>query len=843
MDDRELLRQYVESQSETLFSELVRRHLNLVYGTALRVVQEPATAQDVVQAVFIKLARKAWTVRDGNALPAWLYRAAYHEACNAVRRESRRRLNEAEAMKFAEEETPSASAWEKLGPLVDEAMQRLSHVEQNAILLRFFEGKSVEETSVALGVTEAAARMRVNRALEKIRRHFARGGVTIASGALVAAMTTHACRAAPAALAANVAHTSLAGAGGAAHTLWRIFAMTTKSKVIATAILVAAIAAIPLGMQQQEINQLEARLGSNTMDGNRPTTSNHSGATTVAFTQYESELKRILATRGGMDLMRGLLDFASHLDTKTTRALLEGLAKLPPSDKNKIALSALVDRLVRLDPKGALDWANSITNTHGRQEMLVILFDTWSNIDPTSALAAAQSIDVPALREALTGQVLVNMVRSNPNGVLAALQQLPGNRTTQQIFTQVFTTWGSLDPTAATTAAMSLPATRNRNTAIEGLIAGWATIDPVAALAWADKLPVGDAHTQAVNTAVSELAQQDPQAAATYATSMDNSTIRNNLIQHVGREWAQDDPQAAMNWLQQLNLPHRGLDDAFASYLVGPLSKVDPQAAANYVAGMPQGGGLRMTSLYQLATNWAEQDPQADLAWLQSIPYANRIALMTDVVSNWAGSDPAAATAYVESTPHNNANFVSMITGLAQSQASVDVNSALTWAFALPEDGGRDTAVTAVLGKLSEQDPAAAAAAIITMPASQTQTDAVQTIASNWATSDPATAAQWVLNLPAGALHDTAATHYNGVVQQNDPATAFNVALTISNSTIQSNQLNRVLSFWLKTDPAAAAAAVQAAQIPDATRNRLMTTLQNNTATANATPDAATPTN
>src|SRR3954447_6614841 len=102
MDDRELLRQYVEDQSEAAFSELVARHVNLVYTTAQRVVVHSDTARDVAQVVFVQLARKASSIREGNALPGWLYRATCGIAKDTIRGEHRRREREKEAVKLSE---------------------------------------------------------------------------------------------------------------------------------------------------------------------------------------------------------------------------------------------------------------------------------------------------------------------------------------------------------------------------------------------------------------------------------------------------------------------------------------------------------------------------------------------------------------------------------------------------------------------------------------------------------------------------------------------------------------------------------------------------------------------
>src|SRR4051812_9438464 len=138
MHDRDLLRDYVERQSEQAFAELVTRHVNLVYATALRLVGDAHTAEDVAQSVFIRLARTAHSIREGNALAGWLYRAACGLAKDAIRTERRRRERESQAVTHAEldlESQSSQAMWEAIAPLLENAMQRLNQREQDAIVL------------------------------------------------------------------------------------------------------------------------------------------------------------------------------------------------------------------------------------------------------------------------------------------------------------------------------------------------------------------------------------------------------------------------------------------------------------------------------------------------------------------------------------------------------------------------------------------------------------------------------------------------------------------------------------------------------------------------------------
>ena len=257
MDDLALLREYLEHHSEKAFSELVERHLPLVYGTALRVVADAHAAQDVAQAVFIQLARKAWTIREGRALPGWLYRATRHGALAALRSESRRRQRETDAMNLAEQNQPAAADWAQIAPLLDEAMAGLSHADQDAVVLRFFQDQSYCDVGRALGLGEEAARKRVERSLEKIRAYFALRGVTATAALLGTTIAAHAEVAPPVALARTVTGASLSSAtaaSGLAHFQWQAFFMSTKSKIITAAVIMALLASIPMFFDWRKSN-------------------------------------------------------------------------------------------------------------------------------------------------------------------------------------------------------------------------------------------------------------------------------------------------------------------------------------------------------------------------------------------------------------------------------------------------------------------------------------------------------------------------------------------------------------------------------------------------------------
>src|SRR4051812_40905954 len=181
-DDRELLRRYAEDRSEPAFAELVQRHLRLVYHAALRQCGgDVHRAEDVTQAVFTDLARKAATLARRPVLVGWLYTSTRFAAAHAVRGEARRQKREQEAHAmteiFSRPEPEAAAEWDRLQPVIDDALHALSERDREAVLLRFFQGQAFVDVGARLSVSEDAARVRVNRALEKMRAVLAQRGV------------------------------------------------------------------------------------------------------------------------------------------------------------------------------------------------------------------------------------------------------------------------------------------------------------------------------------------------------------------------------------------------------------------------------------------------------------------------------------------------------------------------------------------------------------------------------------------------------------------------------------------------------------------------------------------
>ena len=219
IDDHELLRRYAEEGAEDAFAELVHRHLNLVYSAARRQLNGDAhLAADAAQLVFTDLARKAKSLLGHRLLAGWLFTSTRYAARNLVRTEQRRHARELEAFRMdtmnRDDDSPPLD-WQQVRPVLDDALGELSDADREAILMRYFEGRDYARVGAALNVNDNTARMRVERALDKLRGQLERRGVTSTSAALAAALASQSVLAAPAGLAATVVGAALATVTGA----------------------------------------------------------------------------------------------------------------------------------------------------------------------------------------------------------------------------------------------------------------------------------------------------------------------------------------------------------------------------------------------------------------------------------------------------------------------------------------------------------------------------------------------------------------------------------------------------------------------------------------------------
>jgi RNA polymerase sigma factor (sigma-70 family) len=244
-----LLREYATTRSQQAFAQLAERYVDVVYAAARRQVRDAHLAEDVTQAVFIVLSKRAAAVPTDRPLTAWLLMTTRYCASNMRRMQARRASYEQRAAQMAPTQSDDAdnAQWTQLTPLLDEAIARLGERDRNAIVLKYFEHKSLRQVGEVLGVSEDAAAKRVSRAVEKLRDFLQRRGATVSTMSLGALLMSESARAAPPGLASAVGAAGTSAGGSA------IAATAAKGAMVAmamhkTIVLVAAGILLLLGI-------------------------------------------------------------------------------------------------------------------------------------------------------------------------------------------------------------------------------------------------------------------------------------------------------------------------------------------------------------------------------------------------------------------------------------------------------------------------------------------------------------------------------------------------------------------------------------------------------------------
>ena len=268
--DFELLKRFVHDGEQAAFADVLRRHLDLVFGTALRKIEDPGAAREVAQNVFIALARKAWRFAPDDSIPAWLHKTTLLESKAWLRGELRRRRREETAAQLGTtmktpDEQPTFNA---LVPLLDEALLSLRETDRTALLLRYYERQSLREVGAAFGVSEDTAQKRVERALEKLSQFFQRRGFRTASVAATGAALKSTAASVPAETATAVMHSVLHASPPALTGLTASMARAAALSKAQTAAVCIAVAIVPVAWQwnrahnaKKEMAALQVKLG------------------------------------------------------------------------------------------------------------------------------------------------------------------------------------------------------------------------------------------------------------------------------------------------------------------------------------------------------------------------------------------------------------------------------------------------------------------------------------------------------------------------------------------------------------------------------------------------------
>lgn len=246
-DPGQLLTDFVKNRSELAFRELVERYYDLVYSTAARRVGEGGQqARDVAQTVFMDLARQASKLPAGVQLGGWLHRHTCFVSSKLIREEKRRQNRETEAARMNLRESTTDATFDEIAPLIDDAIEELPEDDRSAIVMRFFERRDFRSVGATLSTSEDAARMRVSRAIDKLRGILTSRGVTVSAVALAAVMFEQSVKAAPVGVATTAIDELLRS--GAMRGASKLIGMKISALAAGGAVIVAAGIGIAIGI-------------------------------------------------------------------------------------------------------------------------------------------------------------------------------------------------------------------------------------------------------------------------------------------------------------------------------------------------------------------------------------------------------------------------------------------------------------------------------------------------------------------------------------------------------------------------------------------------------------------
>lgn len=696
-EDQELLQAWEQRRDEEAFRELVARHLGMVHATAQRRTGSAELAGEVSMSVFALMARKGASMRRHPCLVGWLHRAALLEASNALRRELKHRRvmaalsDPAYAAEADEGDTLIAAA----APHLDEALERLSPSDRDAVLLRYTARLSYDAMSARMGKSADACQKQTSRALEKLAAILLRRGVALSAAALGAVITAGTTRAAPALLTGKIAAGAMQQAAGVSflsvfhHTL---HAMNTGKQIAAGTLLAASLAALPLLMQHSEASALSRQVEALPV-------SRHVAppAKTVALTAPPQEPAPDSAPR-------------VHLSASAAEAdaTLEMIAKLDGRQFASHELFDLVSRVLDLPVEympRALERILAMKTVLLQPALGVALFARWGELDPEGAKAVLSQPSFAKLHpyagEIAGAGIMMGMLEIDPPALLKSHGHLdmdfllPGLANVDPAVTREFL--ARLDPRRRSEAELKLLFRRAPEN-FEALAA-----DYIAAAKEAHPENVRGPHSPAA-TAVQLLADRDPQRALNFALSMRGDEGDALAAYLALRRWSERDASAAMAWLneQPEERQQRLLDGVSPA-----LERMDVAALREFAGTGPE--ELRPRRFQVAAQALANRDPAAAARMAEDAPEQTRGRTWDNVAHTWAEQDKVEASEWLDALPAGS-DRNHAVAGFTRQLVWEDAESAMIWAESIGDPALRAGIVERRIQVWISRDRAAAAA-------------------------------------------------------------------------------------------------------------------------------------
>lgn len=516
-----------------------------------------------------------------------------------------------------------------------------------------------------------------------------------------------------------------------------------------------------------------------------------------------------------------------------------------PNAAGRYAAQVIAERAAR-DPVAAMQLAMSLESPDLRRSAMYQVAQVWARNDPWAAYRYAQTVDDEDVARQLRSTSLQQMAERDPEQTLELLDDDMTRRERSTIVSAAMRQLAGLDPQRALSVARNLDDFELRNEALSTVFQSWAQRDPRAAARALESIDNPTVRSGAGWSVASALARSDPREALAWAMRLEGRP--GDIFRSVVSEIAQRDPELALTSLA--SLPPSSNRAQLQSMVLGYLAQSDPAIAITYAEDMPPGQS-RDQALASIANTWANHDPAAAMEWVLTRSPAEQHRLLSSVAYNLANENPELALAYIDRL--DGALRSEWIGQIISSLSYQNPQIALDWAARHRDDPNHDQWMQAIISGLAagdvrraaalldtisdpqiahnatvqlahqwaNQDPAAAARWVASLPAGDADAGLVQAVVTSWQSYDPAAAAAWVDALPAGARRDAglAALLSGGHLATAD---ARSLLRRIDDPTLRQDAAQQHVFHLMNSDPDAARAFVDESDFPPETRTWLL---------------------
>ncbi|QTN31781.1 hypothetical protein HZ994_05385 [Akkermansiaceae bacterium] len=527
-------------------------------------------------------------------------------------------------------------------------------------------------------------------------------------------------------------------------------------------------------------------------------------------------------------------------------------------------ISTVIGAIARTDLGKARQFLSGIENAQTRQSALYAFVNEAASEDPEEVFRLLASEPTKLNGYGYYQSLFLKWAKDDPDAAIAKLDLIKGTWDRQQALQGIATALMASDPKRALDMLDGMTPGASRTNMLASITSTWMGQDSDAAIAWINGLPAADRST-ALQNGIWQLTQQDPAKAAAFLSSFPPNNQTSHQYSQLAGQWAQLDPEAARKWAE--SLPAGQAREQAMNQIISTIARTDPAKAAAIL------GGSVLTSqnshqVGNLLGEWIKTDQTAALAWLDSLDLRGsaRMNVQSQIMHSWVSEDATAASQYALGIQDGKSRQQAIST-LVSAWGNNDPVAARDWIMNSLEGDSRNQSLNNLIQALSYQDHSTAleyykeATANLAPEAIEKTFGATASrIASTWVQHDPKAAAEWVLGLPEGesrsnsiqSLVDNYGNHdikgaaefvntlavgkerdqavgalVSDLGQQGDPESAFDWATSISEASSRESMIRNAVSQWKEYDPAAARAAVAAADISNEARKNILNGLEN----------------